>query len=133
MEMIVKKPSRFTQLLILFSVVTVLSTRLWAQPNERRQGPMLPDSTQIAHLVHELSTTLSFSDEQNTKMSELHFAHFDQVKELMQKNTSREMMDKVKKEFEEKLMAVLDDEQKGDYAKLIQARKPGPDQQRPRR
>jgi hypothetical protein len=126
-----KTRSACPRFFVLFFAVTLISSTLFGQPNQRRQGPpMLPDSTQIVHMVDELSTTLSLTDDQETQVSDLYFNHFAQIEEMMQDNPDREKMDKLKKDFEKEVMAVLNDDQKTKYTKMMKER--GPGQPRPR-
>ncbi|NQV36472.1 MAG: hypothetical protein HQ509_00515 [Candidatus Marinimicrobia bacterium] len=85
---------------------------------------MLPDSKQIVQMVDELATALSLTEEQKTKVSEMHFAHFEEAKDQMEKsktsrNNDRHAMDALRKEFEEQVKAVLNDEQKKQFETFI--------------
>ena len=126
-------PRKTTTLLILFSGFMLLSANLWAQSNPRpQQPPELPVSTQIVRMVDDLSTMLSLTKVQKTKISDLYFAHFEQVEEVLPQKPSREEMDKMKTKFEKQVMAVLNDKQKSEYAKFLKDHK-RPGQQGPRR
>jgi len=126
------------RLLALIFGIFLVSGNLLAQPPSDQHPPVLPDSTDILQMVDELATTLSLSREQKKVISELHFAHFKEVKELMENHKAtrgkeREVMDRLIKEFEDQVTAMLTDAQKAEFEKFIKNRVPHPGQQKPRR
>jgi hypothetical protein len=114
------------------------------QPGGRNQGarggdrpPALPDSTQIVQIVVEMAEALSLSDEQKDKISDLHFAHFAEAEKIMSKaagdrEDQRGKMDSLRDDFEKKVKAELNDEQKAKFEKMAKNRRtrPGPSGQR---
>jgi len=122
--------------LVFFFFLT--SSLLQAQPRQERRGQLLPDSTQIVKMVDEMTKTLSLTEKQKIKISELHFAHFQEVKALMEKGKgnrkdNRKVMDEFRKDFEKQVKAQLTDKQKTDYEKHIKNRGPKRGQQMPGR
>lgn len=110
---------------------TVFFTQLaQAQPRRDQRPPMLPDSTRIVQMVDELSENLSLSEEQKETITALHFAHFQEVKALMEKNTEkrgddRKVMDELRNDFDEQIKAELSDTQKKKFDKLKKNNRPG--------
>lgn len=98
------------------------------QPPSRassRPGPALPDSTRIAEMVNEMNVALSLSDEQKDRIAELHFAHFDEVRERMANGRPpREEMEALRKEFEKAVKAELRDDQRAAYDEFVARRRP---------
>ncbi len=99
------------------------------QHQGQRNPPPLPDSSQIVKMVDELSKELSLSEEQKTKISELHFAHFKEAKIRMEEDKKthekhRETMDAFRKEFETQMGELLSDEQKAEMEAYMKNRKP---------
>lgn len=119
------------RLLILTTLIFIIAGNLFSQPPQRgrMQGPPpLPDSTQIVKMVDELATTLSLTKEQKSKILELHFAHFEEAKKLMEKNKSdreshREAMDELKEEFDEQVKDVLTEDQVEAFKEYVENRK----------
>ena len=119
----------------------LIAGNLFAQPQQRggMQGPPpLPDSVQIVKMVDELATAISLSDEQKKQVSELHFAHFEEAKELMEENKSdrenhRQAMDDLRQEFDEQVKELLTEKQLKDFEKFIKNRPKQPGENRPGR
>lgn len=90
---------------------------------ERGGPPALPDSTQIVQIVDQLAEELSLSADQKEQISELHFAHFREVRTLMSagrgnRDGIREKMEALREEFESNVKALLDEEQQAKFDKL---------------
>ena len=80
-------------------------------------------------MVDELATTLSLTEIQKTQVSELHFAHFKEAKEAMESNRAkneeqREVMDNIRKNFEEQVKAILTDEQDEQFEIFLKDHRP---------
>lgn len=116
--------------------VLLISCNLIAQPQDEQHPPLLPDSNKIVQMVDELATALSLNEEQRTQVSELHFTHFKEAGELMEKNKAqgekgREVMDALRKDFEEQVKALLSDEQKVQFETFLSNHGPQQDRKRP--
>ncbi len=99
---------------------------------------MLPDAEGIEQMVDELDASLSLTDEQEASISRLFVAHFDDARKLMEENkggrgSGRQAMDASRKELEEQVGDLLDDEQRAAYEKLMEDQRPGQGGQRPGR
>jgi hypothetical protein len=88
-------------------------------------------------MVDDLSTTLPLSESQKEKVSDLFITHFNSVRESMggkEENRGPEEMGKKRKDFEEQIKTLFNDEQKTEFDKFMKSRGPQPNQQqRPNR
>ena len=105
-------------MLLLFTFLT--SGIAQAQPQGQQQGkhglPPFPNSKQITTMVNEVSTELSLSTVQKAQVSDLYFAHFKQAQSILDKNpnpgeSQRNAMDKLRKDFDKQVNAVLTKDQ----------------------
>ena len=123
--------------LINLALVVVIITGLSAQDMRHpTQPPMAPDSTQIIQMVNEMASALYLSATQKIQISDLYFAHFEEVKMLMEqmeadRENHRKIMDSKRTEFENQLKAVLTNKQKAEFEKMQQQRPPRPENNRP--
>jgi len=114
-----KKTSRFA----LAALVAMLSVTLTqAQPGGQKGGqqgpPPLPTDKQIEKMVTDLSTELDLSEAQEKQVSELYFAHFEEVEAVTGNSNSRpdrDVMDQMKKDFETDVKSVLTKDQQKQY------------------
>ena len=124
---------------ITFTAVALFSINLFAQHNQKPQGPPSPpDSAQIVKMVEELTVELNLNETQKTKISELHFDHFAEAKAQMdmdkgQHEKHRELMDSLRKQFEEQVQELLSDEQKRKFEEFLKTRGPRPGKKKPKR
>ena len=124
---------------IFLIVVTMLflSISLSAQQQPERNGPPKPPSaTEVNKMVDELSTNLSLSESQKKEVSELFTAHFNKVRESMgnrEGKGSPEEMQQKRKDFEEQVKSLLNDEQKVQFDKFMKSLGPQSNQQMPKR
>ncbi len=115
------------RLLTLPTLILLIAGNLFAQPSQRggMQGPPpLPDSVQIEKMVDELTKSISLSDEQKIQVSELHFDHFAEAKELMEENkkdrkSHHEAMDDLREEFDEQVKDLLTENQVEEFEEFI--------------
>jgi len=123
-----KKTNRVV--LTFLTISLLLAGSLMAQPEQSEgRGPKLPDSAEITKMMDELAENLSLTEDQKSKISELHFAHFSEAKVLMEKRqgdreNNREAMEGLRKGFDEQVGAVLTDDQKKNYTKFMKKRGP---------
>ena len=114
-------------------------THLSAREHQRPQGPpRIPDSAQILKMVNELTLTLSLTDDQKTRITDLFVAHFEEVGKLMKQGNGdrrqhHQMMESRRREFEEKVISLLTDDQKIKFKKFMQSRGRRPEPRRPER
>jgi len=123
--------------LLLISGIFLMSTNLFAQNRPDHRPPALPDSTRIVEMIDKLGESLVLTGEQKEKIAELHFAHFAEVKELMEKTKSnrenhRREMDAIREQFEDEVKALLSDKQQAEFEKFMKNRDPRPIQPRRR-
>lgn len=112
---------------ILTIVSTMIMGGLFAQPGQgqQQQPPPIPDESQVAQMVDELTQTLSLTGEQTTAILELYSDHFAEVKSQMEDGRpDRTKMDKLKNKFEKKVKALLTDEQKEQFDEFLQSQRP---------
>ena len=104
-----------------------------AQPGGQQGPPKLPSDKQIEKTVKELDKELDLSDEQNTEVSELYFAHFEKVEAKMKSSQrpSRTEMEALDKDLETKVKKVLDADQKKLYTKWLKEQESERSSQRP--
>lgn len=88
-----------------------------AQPSGNQGPPPVPSDKQIEKMVKDLDKELDLSDEQNTQVSELYFAHFKKVEALTKSSQrpSRTEMESLDSAFEKEVKAVLSKDQKKLY------------------
>lgn len=131
-----------TTRLVLVVLVAMLSVTLTqAQPGGQKGGqqgpPPLPTDDQIEKMVSDLSTNLELSETQEKQVSELYFAHFEEVEALTDNGKSRpdrEVMDQMKKDFETEVKSVLTKDQQKEfnaYMKKQQSKMRGQGKPRP--
>lgn len=112
-----------TTRLVLVVLVAMLSVTLTqAQPGGQKGGqqgpPPLPTDDQIEKMVSDLSTELELSEAQEKQVSELYFAHFEEVEAVTDDGNSRpdrDVMDQMKKDFETEVKSVLTKDQQKQY------------------
>lgn len=112
-----RKVNSFKSLSALLAI-TIFSTGLvFAQPAGAQGPPSPPSDKQIEKMVKELNKELDLSDDQNEQVSEVYFAHFDKVEELMESSQrpSRTKMEALDTELEEQVNALLNQDQQKLY------------------
>jgi len=125
-----KKLLKTSGIMLVILLAVIFHTNQACAQNQPPQPPnMLPDSTQIVKMVDELSKELSLSKSQKTKITELHFAHFEEAKAMMEKSKTeheknKEAMDIFRKKFEAQVSELLTDEQKTEFEDLMKNRRP---------
>ncbi len=111
---------KYTELFYIIMIFTLVGTT-FGQPQIRA----LPDSSQIVVMVDALAAKLSFSDSVKSKVNEIYFASFVELKKELDKNrgdframrnTRREITEKCEKDVK----ALLNDNQKETFEKIIE-------------
>ena len=125
-------------ILIALTIVFFIISSLYSQQQQQSRPPKLPDSSQIEHMVEQLTKILSLSAEQKEQVSKLHLKHFKEAKEQMEKNreareNNRKAMEVLRKSFEEQLKTLFNDEQKKEFEKFIKNHHHRSGQQKPGR
>lgn len=108
---------------ILLLIAMAMGSAVSAQPpgGGGQQGPPpIPNAKQIKKTVAKLSSQLSLSDEQETKVLALYTDHYDQVKEATSKGRpDRSKMEALESTFEKNVKSELTKEQKLLYAEYL--------------
>lgn len=132
------KQKRFnTGILLIITSILFISGNLLAQQQPQQHPPMPPDSNQISQMVDELSTELSLTEDQQANILELFTDHFNEMKAAMDNKQdqqgNREEMDRLRRDFENKVKSLLNDEQKAGFDEYMDNHGPQHKQQRPKR
>lgn len=128
-----RKNNSFLSLSAILAI-TIFSTGLvFAQPRGAQGPPSPPSDKEISKMVKELDKELDLSDEQNEQVSELYFAHFDKVEELMESSQrpDRTKMEALDTELEEEMNALLDKDQQKLYSAWLKEQESQRSSQRP--
>jgi len=118
-----KKVLGIALLTIAFLSCSIIVT---AQKQERQGPPKVPNEKQIKRIVKDLSEELELTDNQSEEISDLYTSHFKEFSEIMGDRSTRpnrEVMDKMKTDFENEVLAVLTKDQKKLYRKYIKQQK----------
>jgi len=104
-----------------------------AQPSGKQGPPPIPGDKQITKMVKELDKELDLSDEQQEQVSELYFAHFEEVESLQKSSQrpDRAVMEKLDKSFEVSVKEVLNEEQQEEYTSWLKKQEKQRSSQRP--
>lgn len=94
-----------------------------AQPPQGRG--FMPDSAQIAAMVDTMSIKMSFSQEQKEKFRKIYFASFEENRTAFEKNRGdfqamREARMQITEKRDNEVRALLTEEQKKIYEKILQ-------------
>jgi len=123
---------------VLVLVILLITSNSYAQPQGGgRQGgpqgpPPIPNATQIKKMVKQLSTELSLTEEQGTKVSALYTAHFDDVKAKTKVGVPiREKMEKLNSDLEREVKSLLSTKQQKLFAAYLKKQANQASQQRP--
>jgi Spy/CpxP family protein refolding chaperone len=114
---------------LMIVIALFLSTTASTQPSQRQQGPPpLPSEKEITQIVDDLAVEISLSKVQKTQISELYFAHFDDVKELTgqrgRSQESQEAMEKLRADFDHEVKEFLTEEQQKLFDEYQEKNKP---------
>lgn len=116
------KFKKITRLVLAALTVMLSITLTQAQPGGQKGGqqgpPPLPTDEQIENMVTDLSKELALSESQENQVSELYFAHFEEVEALIDDGNSRpdrEVMEKMKKDFQTEVKSVLTKDQQKEF------------------
>lgn len=114
---------------LLMLAALMLTGGLYAQKFEKMKHPLPPDSAQIVEMVEHLTQELSLDKEQNAVISALHFDHFKEVRIAFERHEAEleknhQLMESKKREFEESIIAQLNDEQKKKFEEMRKNQKP---------
>lgn len=132
------KRKRFnTGILLIIASMLFISGNLLAHQQSEKNGPSIPlDSDQILKTVVELSKEISLSEDQMAKMLDLFQVHSNKIKAAVDKNQDqqerREEMERLRKEFEGNINALLNDKQKAGFDEFMKKQDNQPQQQRPK-
>ncbi len=111
---------KHTQLFYIIMIFTLVGTT-FGQPQIRA----LPDSSQIVVMLDTLASKLSFSNSVKSKVNEIYFASFVELKKELDKNRSdframRNTRREITEKREKDVKALLNDNQKEAFEKIIE-------------
>ncbi len=132
MKNVIKK-SRIILVIMLGSLFHI--TQVGAQNHRSHEPPpSLPDSSEVAKMMEKMSGDLSLSNSQKTSISKLYYAHFKEAKARQEGHgRGRARMESLRKEFEDKVKAELNGEQRAEFAQFNKNRRlSGKGKQRPK-
>ena len=112
---------------LLLTILIFLTSNHLAQERKRKGPPPIPDETQIAKMVEDLSVELSLNEDQKTRLHELYIVHFNEVKEKMEMDKEALKAEKGKdhrKMFEESIKKLLTEEQQVKFDEFIKKNRP---------
>lgn len=121
--------SNASLLLLTFALLFGYGSMYAQGPQRGQQGPPpLPNDEQIEKMVSDLSEDLSLTDTQEKQVSDLYFAHFEEVSALVgddnSKKPDRQVMEKVKKTFEAEVKSLLTADQQKKYDAFLKENAP---------
>ncbi len=118
----------------------LISSISYAQPQGggKQSGPQgpppTPNSSQIKKMVKQLSTELSLTEEQKTKVSAIYTSHFQDVKKKNKTGAlKREEMETLKTDFEKEVKSLLNTKQQKLYVAYLKKQTNQASRQRPNR
>jgi Spy/CpxP family protein refolding chaperone len=118
---------------LLFTTFILLSSNLFAQQRQEQGPPPIPDETQINKMVEDLSSELTLTPTQKTKILALYTDHFAEVNTSMKgQRKSREEMESLKSNFEKQVKDLLTKDQKAKFEKYMKNLRPESNKQRPK-
>jgi len=111
---------KYTELFYIIMIFTLVGTT-FGQPQIRA----LPDSSQIVVMLDTLASKLSFSNSVKSKVNEIYFASFVELKKELDKNRSdframRNTRREITEKREKDVKALLNDNQKEAFEKIIE-------------
>lgn len=114
---------------LMLVIALFLSTNASTQPSQRQQGPPpIPGDEEITQMVDDLAEKISLTKIQKAKISELYFAHFDDIKKLSGQGgrnlEGREAMENLKINFDREVKTLLTEEQQKLFDKYQRENKP---------
>lgn len=120
------KSKNYSSRLLAITVFLLSVALVQAQPPGGGQGgqrggpPPIPNDQQIEQMVTDLSKELSLTEKQENQVSEAYYAHFEQLEGLVGDGSSRpdrEVMEKLKDDFETEVKSYLTKDQQKQFDK----------------
>ena len=124
----------FRKIISVVLITILTGSFALAQPSGGQQGPpQVPGEKQIKKMIGDLDKELDLTEEQNTQVSELYFAHFDQMEVLTESSQrpSREKMEALESTLEKEVKAVLTEDQQKQYTAWLKKQEKQRSSQRP--
>ncbi len=124
----------FRKIISVVMITILTGSFALAQPSGGQQGPpQVPGEKQIKKMIGDLDKELDLTEEQNTQVSELYFAHFDQMEVLTESSQrpSREKMEALESTLEKEVKAVLTEDQQKQYTAWLKKQEKQRSSQRP--
>ena len=121
-ELIMKIQAKKIYLAFLF-FMGAMSMSVFAQgpPSDRQGPPPIPNEKQIEKMVSDLSTELSLSADQQSRIQGLYTKHFEEVGSLQKegdRETHRKSMETLRESFETEVQIDFNQEQRDLYAEF---------------
>ena len=113
---------------VVMTLALVLSSSAFAQRQGggQQRGRAIPNAEQITKMVTSLSEALTLNKDQETTITKLYTAHFEEVKEASTDGRpDREKMQALQTEFEKKVKAQLTEKQQKLFDEYQAKNKPG--------
>lgn len=108
--------------LAIITIGLMFPMLLIAQPRGQQGPPKPPTKSEIKKMVTELSTELSLSDEQQTKISKMFYSHFEEVEKSMESGKNK--MDSLREDFETEVKTVLTKKQQKQFKEFQKEHQP---------
>lgn len=120
------KMNKRTVLSILTGVLLVVVTSIGLEAQRGQRPPEPPDQAQIKQMMEKLSTALSLTEDQKSKITVYFNSHFKEMETLMKSGgrPDRSVMEQRKKDFETKVKALLTEEQQKKFDEFMKQNGP---------
>jgi Spy/CpxP family protein refolding chaperone len=125
-----KLPMQQVAKLVTLLLIVFISSSVFAQHSQKRSNlpdgpPPVPNQVQIKKMVEELNNKIALSEHQEEKILALFNNHFKKVKEkIEERKRDREEMESLKENFENKVKALLTEDQQKGYDEFLRKHHP---------
>lgn len=120
--------------LIIVTMLFISGNLIAQQQQNRNQQPKPSNKEEVNKMVVDLSKKISLSRDQISNILDLFQAHINEVNAAVDKNQDqlerREEMERLRKEFEGNVNALLNDKQKAGFDEFMKKQNHQPQQQR---
>ncbi|MCF8373647.1 MAG: hypothetical protein K9H64_18645 [Bacteroidales bacterium] len=119
-----KQKFRNNTALLFILLITFFPGIAWTQQQRPQGPPPVPNEKQIDKIVNDLAEKLALTSEQSETISKLYIAHFKEVKEKQEKDreareANHQAMEKLRKDFEKDVKAVLTKDQQKQFDDFV--------------
>jgi len=115
--------------MIALAILGIATMNMQAQAGKGpHHGHGMPDSCHIQMMIDDMATAIALTDVQKQQITEIHYAHMQEVKALHEKSTNdcegnRIAHDQLRQKMDEDVKAVLNKEQQIKYDEFIKERR----------